>query len=318
MSAAGRLGLYAAGLAATFAAAFGIAAAAVPESAVEARMADAVHAEGAIHSEETMEDHDAMEGSADDAPPPGLAIAAHGFTLSPVTAPPEADRPGELSFRILDAHGEPLTRYVRAHEKDLHLIVVRSDGTQFRHTHPSLDPATGTWSLPWQWAAAGTYRVYADFTPDVEDATGVTLSRSVDVAGHLDPAPPTSAAATDLVDGFDVTIAGQLTAGAASELTVTVARDGHAVTDLEPYLGAFGHLVALRDGDLAYLHVHAEGDEPTPGEIAGPDIAFTAHVPTAGRYRLYLDFQVDGQVHTAEFVLDASPGTGDDTPAHGH
>ena len=41
-------------------------------------------------------------------------------------------------------------------------------------------------------------------------------------------------------------------------LTLTVTKDGQPVTDLQPYLGAYGHLVALRAGDLAYLHVHPE------------------------------------------------------------
>ena len=97
-------------------------------------------------------------------------------------------------------------------------------------------------------------------------------------------------------------------AGSPTELTVTVTKDGKPVTTLQPYLGAFGHLVALRDGDLAYLHVHPEGDEPKPGQNGGPQVKFATDVPTAGRYLLYLDFQVDGQVHTAEFVVDAARG----------
>ena len=46
------------------------------------------------------------------------------------------------------------------------------------------------------------------------------------------------------------------------------------MTDLQPYLGAYGHLVALRDGDLAYLHVH-------PGEHGDgrARVGFDAEVP---------------------------------------
>lgn len=216
--------------------------------------------------------------------------------------------------------GEPVTSYETAHGKQLHLIVVRSDGSRYRHVHPVLDVGTGAWSLPWTWEAAGTYRVYADFT--ASDGPGVTLSRTVDVGGPFTPQPPAETRSTATVDGFDVSISGDLVAGAGSELTVEIARDGVPVTTLEPYLGAFGHLVALRDGDLAYLHVHAHGDEPEPGEVAGPEVVFTAQAPTAGRYLLYLDFQVDGKVHTAPFVLDAVPAdlssndTGDDHGGH--
>ena len=61
------------------------------------------------------------------------------------------------------------------------------------------------------------------------------------------------------MDGYTVTLDGDLTAGADAKLTLSVSRDGKPVTDLQPYLAAYGHLVALRDGDLAYLHVHPEG-----------------------------------------------------------
>ena len=88
--------------------------------------------------------------------------------------------------------------------------------------------------------------------------------------------------------------------------TQVVDRGGNrltAVTDLEPYLGAFGHLVALRLGDLTYLHVHPDAAVPTPTDRSGPGIAFTAEVPSAGTYRLFLDFRHLGTVRTAEFTV---------------
>jgi hypothetical protein len=90
-------------------------------------------------------------------------------------------------------------------------------------------------------------------------------------------------------------------------LTLTVTRNGTSVTDLEPYLGAYGHLVALRSGDLAYLHVHPEGT-PGDGETdPGPEVVFYTEVPSAGRYHLYLDFKHQGVVRTAAFTVT---GTG--------
>jgi hypothetical protein len=74
-----------------------------------------------------------------------------------------------------------------------------------------------------------------------------------------------------------------------------VTRDGRPVV-VEPYLGARGHLVALRDGDLAFLHVH-----PDPGRLR-----FMAAFPTAGRYRLFLQFRAEGRVHTAEFTQEVA------------
>lgn len=235
----------------------------------------------------------------------GVSASGAGYLLSPVAAPSTPADDGALEFHVLTPSGAPLTAYTPVHGKELHLVVVRSDGASFRHVHPHLDAATGVWSLPWQWEAAGTYRVYADFTPAHDGAPGLVLSRTVDVAGRFEPTRPEPVRTAD-VGGFTVTLRGDLLVGDTSTLRAEVRRDGRAVTTLQPYLGAFGHLVALRQGDLAYLHIHPHGDEPAPDQTGGPDIAFMASAPSAGRYLLYLDFQVDGRVHTAAFAVDAT------------
>ena len=313
MKAGGRLALYGAGLVVAFGGAFGLAGAVIPDSFA------AAWAEGSGVNAHGEGRGDAAQETAEPALN-GVSASADGFVLSPVQAPTAAGEDGDLSFQILDESGEPVTEYTTAHEKDLHLIAVRTDGAGFQHVHPELDTSTGTWSVPWTWDEAGTYRVYADFTPSGEEAEGITLTRAIEVAGDFTPVE-TEAQTTDEVDGYTVSLNGDLTAGTSSELTISVERDGQPVTTLEPYLGAFGHLVALREGDLAYLHVHAEGDQPQAGDTAGPDIGFAAEAPTADRYLLYLDFQVDGQVHTAEFVIDAEHGDGtktDDSHSDGH
>ena len=315
MKAPVRLAAYGAVLVVAFGAAFGLAGVAIPDSVVTAwaKSSDSnAHGEG----------HSGTDDQPAEQAINGVSASAAGYVLSPVTAPAGNNNAGTLSFRILDEDGQPVTEYTRAHKKDLHLIVVRTDGTQFRHVHPDLDEATGTWSVPsWSWDEAGTYRVYADFTPAGQDAEGVTLTRAVEVAGDYAPVEAT-ASRTDEIDGYTVTLNGDLAAGTTSELTATVERNGKPVTALEPYLGAYGHLVALREGDLAYLHVHPDGDEPQAGSTGGPDVGFAAEAPTAGRYLLYLDFQVDGQVRTAQFVVDAGHGDGtqadDESHSGGH
>ena len=84
-------------------------------------------------------------------------------------------------------------------------------------------------------------------------------------------------------------------AGEESELEFVVRHDGEVVNDLDDYLGAKGHLVALRDGDLAYLHVHPEEDR----------LLFETEFPTAGTYRLYLQFDHGGTVRTGELTVHA-------------
>ncbi len=319
-----RLALYGAGLVLVFGVMFFAGRALVPDDTVatwtrEAEESSAEHEE--MEAVGQGDGHDQASGHEDAGASHvrGLSVEQDGYRLSPVDAPDRAGEEGQLSFQVIGSEGVPLTDFAINHQKRLHLIAVRSDGAGFQHLHPSLDPGTGTWSVPVTWPEGGTYRVFTDFVPGGStDAPDVTLGRSVEVAGKFSPASkPLSR--TDSVDGFDVSLAGTLNAGKSDELTVTVSRDGKPETHLEPYLGAFGHLVALREGDLAFLHVHAEEDHAESdrsseaddeghshgSQMAGPEIGFVAEVPTAGRYLLYLDFKVGGEVHTAEFVLEA-------------
>lgn len=311
MNAAGRLIAYGAALAVTFGGAFVAAGAIVPDRIVErwaSQAAEAPHDEVSARAAAT-------EPAV--APQKGVSMSSQGYVLSEVSAPVSTEETGELVYTITGPDGEPVTDYQEAHEKEMHLIVVRTDGTQYRHVHPDLDPSTGTWSLPWQWEEAGTYKIYADFAPAGKGTDSLTLSRTVDVAGELNPVNDRPVSTTDEVDGFDVSLEGDLIAGTSSDLTLTVTQNGAPVATLEPYLGAYGHLVALRAGDMGYLHVHAEGEDPGPGETSGPSIPFVAEAPTAGRYFLYLDFQIDGQVHTAQFTVEAEHGTeGESADAH--
>ncbi|EME19534.1 hypothetical protein [Rhodococcus triatomae] len=304
MNTATKLVAYTAGLAAIFAAALGVGA--TVGSPIDM-------------SSTTHDSHTAPVSDAATAAPAGLQVSDEGYTLTEISAPSTANSPGTLRFRITGPAGEPVTAFTDQHEKPLHLIVVRTDTTGFRHVHPTMDP-DGTWSIDWTWPTGGTYRVFADFQP--AGGPALTLGRNVDVAGTVTPAatPPTSR--TTEVDGYRVDLTGDLTT-TGGPLTLTVSRDGKPVTDLQPYLGAYGHLVALRTGDLAYLHVHPEG-EPGDGTTApGPDIVFHSQAPSGGTYRLFLDFRHEDTVRTAEFTVDAA--TDSTTPAapaapagHGH
>ncbi|MEU4692577.1 hypothetical protein [Actinoplanes sp. NPDC023714] len=222
-----------------------------------------------------------------DAQPAGLQITQDGYRLETITTTLGTSAAKPFQFRILDEHGDPVTDYTVSHEKELHLIVVRRDLAHYQHVHPTRD-AAGIWSVPLRAGAPGQYRVFADFETAGHD---LTLGADVPAPGDYRPEQLPHPARVADVDGYRVTLDGDFTTG---DVGFTVTRDGKKITT-EPYLGARGHLVALREGDLAYLHVH-----PTD-----PDgLAFHAEVPSAGVYRLYLDFQHDGEVHTAEFTAD--------------
>lgn len=250
--------------------------------------------------------------------PGGLQVSDGGFTLDLSTKRVEAGEPAELRFAVVDEDtSRNVTAFSREHGKELHLIVASSDLTTYRHLHP-VRAADGTWSAPVELPEAGGYRVFADFTPDVENAEGVTLGADLAVSGDARPEPLPREQRTVTVDGYEVTLDGALRPGSGSELKLEVEKDGRPVTDLQPYLGAYGHLVALRAGDLAYLHVHPNG-EPGDGRTEpGPEVSFTATAPSKGAYRLFLDFRHEGKVRTAAFTAHAGGAAPEKSaPEHG-
>lgn len=248
------------------------------------------------------DEHDAYaEPSATDQIPGGLMVSQNGYalTLSDDTSVAGDDRP--LTFTITGPDGSPVTDYDTEHEKELHLIAVRRDFSGFQHVHPTLGD-DGLWTTDLN-LTPGAWRIFADFKATGADA--LTLGTDLAVTGDFKPIEPAAENRTATVGDYKVTLDGDLTAGADAKLTLSVTKDGEPITDLQPYLGAYGHLVALRGGDLAYLHVHPDG---TPGDGStkpGPDVVFYAAVPSAGTYHLYLDFQHDGVVRTASFAITA-------------
>jgi hypothetical protein len=296
---------FALGLLAVFGAATGIGALAGPvrdAPAMGAPSAEAAHDTGGHADGPTT-------GSAAAEPelPGGLMVSQDGYTLDLAERQLTAGASVPLEFRILGPDDEPVTDYSREHGKDLHLIVVRRDLTGYQHVHPRL-AADGTWTVPVQLTRGGVYRVFADFTPTARSA-GLTLGADLSVPGRYDPRPLPASSRTAQVDGYAVTLDGTLAAGQESELTLSVSRGGRPVTDLQPYLEAYGHLVALRDRDLAYLHVHPIGAPDDGRTAAGPGITFRATAPSNGDYRLFLDFRHDDRVRTAEFSVSTGTGT---------
>jgi hypothetical protein len=251
-----------------------------------------------------MEGMEGMEMSESGAAsvPKGLMVSQNGysFRLDQATVTPGTAVP--VSFTIEDPDGNPVTEYDEEHEKELHLIAVRRDFSGFQHVHP-VRAEDGTWSTTLD-LTAGQWRLFADFK--ASGAEAITLGNDLAVRGAYQPAAPAADTRTATVDGYTVTLEGELTPGEEARLSLNVTRDGAPVTDLEPYLGAYGHLVALRSGDLAYLHVHPEGT-PGDGETEpGPDVVFFAKVPSSDRYHLYLDFKHEGVVRTAAFTVTGS------------
>ncbi|MFE2041352.1 hypothetical protein ACFXAZ_10545 [Streptomyces sp. NPDC059477] len=234
--------------------------------------------------------------------PGGLSVSEGGYTLQ-FDSTILSTGVQTVTFRVIGPDGQPVTEFTPEHEKELHLIAVRRDTAGFQHVHPVMD-RKGTWSVELA-LEPGDWRFFADIHPAGHDGA-MTLGIDASVAGQYDPRPLPGETRTAHVGAYTVTLDGELTPGEASDLTLTVSRDGRPVTDLQPYLGAYGHLVALRVGDLGYLHVHPEGAPDDGTTEPGPEITFMATAPSGGTYRLYLDFRHADGVRTAEFTVPAT------------
>ncbi len=206
-----------------------------------------------------------------------------------------------LSFTIFDADADNrLTQYEIEQDKRLHLIVVREDLTGFQHVHPRLT-AEGTWGTREAVLdRPGPWRVIADFVPAGGQPTVLATTLRAR-GGRYRPARfrESERVGTNRwrtrTGPYDVRLqAERYAAGSEGTLRFTITRRGHRVQELQPYLGALGHAVLLRWGDVAYVHVHPREERTRPGEIA-----FDVTYPRAAPIALFLQFRHRDRIHTA-------------------
>jgi hypothetical protein len=228
----------------------------------------------------------------------GLSDSASGLRLGIVPTTLRAGVPGRLRLTLTDERGAAVTELDEAHgEPPLHLILVRRDLAGYLHLHPerSGDGFTAAVTLP----RPGVWRAYADFERDGEKTV---LGRDLLVPGAFEPRELPAAVPVIARDGYEVELdAGELHAGEEATLAFRVERGGSPVGRFQPYLGAQGHLVAIRADDLAYLHVHPR-DGSAPGTVA-----FDTELAEPGRYALFLQFRHGGAVRTVPFTVEVSP-----------
>ena len=233
----------------------------------------------------------------------GLAATAAGLTFVPTSASLPAAKAQAFTFQIRGGDGKPVTSFAPDQTKLMHFYLIRSDLTGFQHIHPSMAP-DGTWSAQVQPLQPGSYRAYASFiAADMAGKpTPVVLGEKLSVAGTAGTTPLPAAAGTTQVDGYTITLgSGGLMAGMTHTLSATLSRDGKPVTDLQPYLDTYAHLTAFHNGDLAFAHLHPQG--AVNGEHGGPTLTFEAMLTRPGNWRLFLQFQTGGTLHTAAITV---------------
>ncbi|MCS7464350.1 hypothetical protein N0M98_30045 [Paenibacillus doosanensis] len=216
---------------------------------------------------------------------------------------PQAGKDTNVSIQISDSAGNPVDKFDVSHEQQMHLIVVSKDLSYFEHIHPAYQ-GKGVFDVTAKLPVAGEYKLFADFVPSGQGS--VTRSQWVTVQGNAPKPQPIQpdASLTKTADGKEVTLAtGKLEAGKEASLTFTIkdAATKQPITNLQPYLGAVGHVVILSDDAEQYLHVH-----PMEEKASGPDAKFMTTFPKSGVYKVWGQFQHEGKVFTVPFVVKVS------------
>lgn len=235
------------------------------------------------------------------------------------------DSPTQITVNLRDADtGEPIRDLVRTHQVWMHMIVTRTDLRTFAHIHPEPTDNPGQFEVTATFPSEGRYLVHTEFRrngqmTDVVAATTLTVGEP-DPATRRQPSAEAPEVRTAVVDGVRIVLAGTARVGGDSDLrfSFTDAQTGEPVTDLQPYLGAPGHVVVMRADASTFQHDHAEAFDSdgrirfaVPGSRFGPELDLHPRFYLPGAYRLWAQFELgDGTVVTAPFVVHvAGPST---------
>jgi hypothetical protein len=242
---------------------------------------------------------------------PATASDYRAYQLD-VDITPAAIRSGQrahVRFLVRNPHTAAIVRrFEPVHERVFHLFIVSRDLEYFAHVHPTLRP-DGALDVDITVPGAGAYQLIADFMP-VGGAPQLIQKWFV-TAGYGGPVAAVPRLTADVTDKVASRSRVALTmpppiAGREGLITFEVSdqRTGRPVDDLEPYLGATGHLLIVSDDLEIAAHSHPVAAISSAG---GPTIVFQTVFPRAGIYRMWIQFQRAGEVCTVPFTVSIAP-----------
>ncbi|WP_462412756.1 hypothetical protein [Neobacillus sp. Marseille-QA0830] len=237
----------------------------------------------------------------------------HKMSASPVDAVPtnaewEIPEPVNtnmntpLSIIIKDSSNQLITSFEKVHEKKMHLFIISKDLSYFSHIHPDYKK-NGQFDFATDFPAGGDYKLIAEFTPKGGGDSSVESQWLTVVGEHSDgEALVPDRQLTKVVDGKEVTLSfDRLIPEMTLHMTFTIrnAKTKKPLKNLQPYLGAMGHTVAISADAEKYLHIH-----PMTTEGNGPKVTFMTIFPEKGLYKIWGQFKHDGKVFTVPFVVE--------------
>ena len=287
---------------------------------------------GKVSADELAE---AFRDLADGNPPPSATPLCHetpapirpnesALTLKTEGPTMQSGQPSRLSFQLRSPRGMPVRFLETVHEKPLHLLIVSEDLAEFAHVHPELTVGD-RYDITHIFAHGGRYRLYADFAPPGEAQRIVSFIVTVEGRNRATEKLKADGQLAKKLNSLELTLTPnqQLRAGEDIEFAFTIrdAATGNTVANLEPYLGAWAHFVIIDPQHQSFIHAHPLEDSGNAqpmqfnqvhvhsAETFGPpptEIRTIVSFPRAGLYKLWAQFQLNGQPVVQPFVLSVA------------
>lgn len=222
---------------------------------------------------------------------------------------PEAGRKTMLNISVTEQSRTPVREFEFVHDKLMHLIIVGEDLSYFAHIHPTLVGTEGNFNIHHTFPESGIYKLWVDFKPKGGNQTLFTFIADVKGLPTHNPEMP-------VYDGiyikessdsnYQITLKlpqEKLVAKKDMDITFNIYdAGGNPVMDLEPLMGAGGHSVIISSDIQEFLHVHPT-EEVEPNWKGGPHISFRTSFPKPGLYKVWGQFQRNGKIIMADFIL---------------
>lgn len=214
-------------------------------------------------------------------------------------SPPVPAKTTNLALTIPGDDGKPVANFELLHEKLAHLIMIREGLDEFAHIHPDV-AADGRLTTSHTFPKAGRYHLFVDYQP--RGGTASMASGELMVAGEAPLAAPLIENIDQPLSDGDVQGNAKVTPsdGAAKIAFRLTDKQGKPLADLQPYLGAMGHLVVVSAKGMEYVHAHPLSEAKT-----APDgiVEFQAHLPTSGLYKAWGQFRHNDRIVTLPVVF---------------
>jgi hypothetical protein len=232
----------------------------------------------------------------------------------------EAGKAATMSFtpQMVGNEKDPVA-LEEVHTKKIHLIGVSEDLSYFEHIHPEYQ-ADGSYLIKvldkgkaythgaghdeTRFEHGGSYFFFADYLPS--GGTHHVEKIALNVEGKVK-----SKVIFDqdkfvsMSDKYKVALTpteGKLVSGSEVHITGVVTKDDKEVdmNAIENYLGAKAHMVVISLNEKEYLHVHPD--------VNGGKFELYTTFKNPGIYRGWIQFQIEGKVHTVDFTFNVKAG----------